>query len=68
MVNIAVILMHEAYHHILIELIMAFKIDNEEEVYVVIWEGGMTIIDQRGAVGEEKQVEEKPIESESQKN
>jgi hypothetical protein len=47
---------------------MAFKIDNEEEVYVVIWEGGMTIIDQRGAVGEEKQVEEKPIESESQKN
>jgi hypothetical protein len=68
MVNIAVILMHEAYHHILIELIMAIKIDNEEEVYVVIWEGGMTITDQRGAVGEEKQVEEKPIESESQKN
>ena len=54
MVNIAIILMHEAYHHILIELIMAFKIDNEEEVYVVIWEGGMTIIDQLGTVGEEK--------------
>ena len=49
MVNIAVILMHEAYHHILIELIMAFRIGNEEEVYVVIWEGGMTIIDQLGA-------------------
>lgn len=54
MVNIAVIIMHEAYRHILIELIMAFRIDNEDEVYVVIWEGGMTIIDQLGAVGEEK--------------
>jgi hypothetical protein len=40
MVNIAVILMHEAYHHILIELIMAFRIDNEEEVYVVIGKVG----------------------------
>ena len=68
MVNIAVILMHEKYRHILIERIMAFRIDNEDEVYVVIWEGGMTITDQLGAVGEEKQVEEKPIESESQKN
>lgn len=68
MVNIAVILMHEKYRHILIEHIMAFRIDNEDEVYVVIWEGGMTIIDQLGAVGEEKQVEEKQIESESQKN
>jgi len=48
MVNIAVILLHEAYHHILIELIMAVRIGNEEEVYVVIWEGGMTIIDQLG--------------------
>ena len=54
MVNIAVILMHEKYRHILIERIMAFRIDNEDEVYVVIWEGGMTIIDQLGAVGEEK--------------
>jgi hypothetical protein len=33
---------------------MAFRIGNEEEVYVVIWEGGMTIIDQLRAVGEEK--------------